>query len=136
VEAGLTAGSDELASRAGERMKKALRALAGLVVLTACSIQGDPIVGEGPTGQDYPTGPTCDALARDFGECGPTGTTPGSTQGPTGATPGPTHHVPTMTEWRALERRAARANAHGHLERSLRLRLKAALCEAAVAGGA
>jgi hypothetical protein len=117
-------------------MKKALGALACLVVLTACSIQGDPIVGEGPTGRDYPTGPTSDntcfddPLENPYAHC--TTAPPTPTPEPTGSE----HHVPTMTECHALERRAARANAHGHLERSLRLRLKAALCEAAVAGGA
>lgn len=107
MEAGLTAGSDELASRTGERVEKALGALVGLVVLTACSIQGDPIVGEGPTGRDYPTGPTSDntcfddPLENPYAHC--TTAPPTPTPEPTGSE----HHVPTMTECRALERRAA-----------------------------
>lgn len=42
-------------------MKRLAHALGILVILllTACPIQNDPTVGEGPTGQDYPTGPTC-----------------------------------------------------------------------------
>ena len=46
-----------------------------------------------------------------------------------------THHVPTMTECLALERRAQRAELHGHYERALSLEREATLCEAAVPDG-